>query len=77
MFSLFSSSRVKALEDQNAMLIEKIEKLQEAINILENEVRDIDIQGALENAVENIDFSEMASDAIEEVINNASLSVRF
>lgn len=77
MFSIFSSSRIKALEEQNAMLISKIEQLQESIKFLETEVRDMDIQGAIENAVEGIDFADMASDALEEVISNASLSVRF
>lgn len=77
MFSIFSSSRIKLLEEQNALLSSKIEELQQSLSILETEVRDLDIQGAVENAVEGIDFSDMASDAIEEVINNASLSVRF
>lgn len=77
MFGLFGSNRVAALEAQNAELRILIEELKQTVERVESEIRDLDIESAVENAVEGIDFADMASDAIEEVINNASLSVRF
>lgn len=77
MFGLFSSNRIAALEAQNAELRLLIEELKQTIERVESEVRDLDIESVVENAVGEIDFADMASDAIEEVISNASLSVRF
>lgn len=77
MFGLFGFNRIAALETQNAELRLLIEELKQTVERVESEIRDLDIETAVENAVEGIDFADMASDAIEEVINNASLSVRF
>ena len=83
MFGFFSNRKTKELEMQIELLNQRIAEMEEKFLTKENlddyistEVESA-IENAVESAVEGYDFTDAVEAAIDEVINNATLSVRF